>query len=67
MADILLSSGYKYNERTKRYEKIKENKEIYIDIYSKYVQVIKVINKNDIKLVNTININRNDIEGYLEF
>lgn len=67
MADVLLSSGYKYNERTKRYEKIKENKEIYIDIYSKYVQVIKVINKNDIKLVNTININRNDIEEYLEF
>lgn len=67
MADVLLSSGYKYNEEIKRYEKIKENKEIYIDISSKYVQVIKVINKNNIKLVNTININRNDIEEYLEF
>ena len=67
MADILLSSEYKYNEEIKRYEKIKENKEIYIDICSKYVQVIKVINKNNIKLVNTININRNDIEEYLEF
>ena len=67
MLDALLLNGYKYNEKVKRYEKIKGNKEMYFDIYGEHVQVIKVINKNNIKLVNTINICRNDIKEYLNF
>lgn len=67
MLDMLLLNGYKYNEKIKRYEKIKGNKEMYFDIYGEHVQVIKVINKNDIKLVNTISICRDNIEEYLSF
>lgn len=67
MSNMLLANGYKYNSKIKRYEKIKENKEMYISMYSKYVQITKIINKNDIKLINTINIDRNDIKRYLEF
>ncbi len=67
MSNMLLANGYKYNSEIKRYEKIKENKEMYINMYSKYVQITKIINKNDIKLINTINIDRNDIKRYLEF
>ena len=67
MSNMLLANGYKYNSKIKRYEKIKENKEMYISMYNKYVQITKIINKNDIKLINTINIDRNDIKKYLEF
>lgn len=67
MSNMLLANGYKYNSKIKRYEKIKENKEMYISMYSKYAQITKIINKNDIKLINTINIDRNDIKRYLEF
>lgn len=67
MSNMLLANGYKYNSEIKRYEKIKENKEMYISMYSKYVQITKIINKKDIKLINTINIDRNNIKRYLEF
>lgn len=32
-----------------------------INDYKNYVQIIKVIYKNDLMLMNTINVNKNDI------
>lgn len=65
MTSILLSNGYRYNKNTERYEKIEDNKETFIKKCNKYVQIVKVINKDNIQLMNTINIKDNDITKYL--
>ena len=65
MKNILLSNGYKYNKNMDRYEKVEDNKEIFIKQCNKYVQIVRVINKDNIQLMNTINIKDNDITKYL--
>lgn len=65
MTSTLLSNGYKYNENMDRYEKIEDNKEMFVKKCNKYVQIVRVINKDNIQLMNTINIKDNDITKYL--
>ena len=65
MTSVLLSNGYRYNKDMDRYEKIEDNKEMFVKQCNKYVQIVKVINKDNMQLMNTINIKDNDIIKYL--